>query len=165
MKLVEQKIKRYKEPIAGILLGEGAQWSLIRVNVVDYVLDGLQFTNRDYLAGQREIEENTLRHKILSIKNEAPGLPVFDEPGALDDSNLLYTRLQESGTLVAVGRHHEDSILVGKIVKVSAKSFGLDTYDTDLQNCGVDTIEFSKVRYLQIHSDYLDSLSLIVDSQ
>ena len=56
-------------------------------------------------------------------------------------------------------------IYVGKIKDVGAKSFALDTYSTELQKTGIMNIEFAKVRYVQIHTDYLDSLSLLIGKE
>ena len=67
MKLIEFKIRRFKELITGVLLSSGTKWSLIRLNAVDYVLDGLQFTNKKYIVYEDVIKENTMLHKILSI--------------------------------------------------------------------------------------------------
>ena len=62
MKIVEIKIRRFKDLVKGILLGSGAKWSLIRVNVVDYVLDGYQFTNNKYVVYENKI---IISEKIL----------------------------------------------------------------------------------------------------
>ena len=69
MKLVELKIRRFKELITGILLDSGKQWALIRLNVVDYVLDGFQFTNKKYIVYENDIKECTMLHRILSLKS------------------------------------------------------------------------------------------------
>ena len=53
---------------------------------------------------------------------------------------------------------------VGKVKTINLKSFVLDTYDAQLKKSGDMTIEFNKVRFIQIHTDYLDSLSLLLDN-
>ena len=90
MKLVELKIRRFKELITGILLDSGKQWSLIRLNVVDYVLDGFQFTNKKYVVSENEIKESTMQHRILSIKNRAESMLSLDD-NILDENGLLYS--------------------------------------------------------------------------
>ena len=57
----------------------GAKWSLIRLNVVDYVLDGFQFTNKDYITCESEIKEDTILHRILSIKNKKDNIRRKDD--------------------------------------------------------------------------------------
>jgi len=163
MKLIEFKIKRFKELITGILLGSGTKWSLVRLNVVDYVLDGFQFTQKKYVVSENEINESTIKHKILTIKNGTEDICPLDNPNILNDDSMLYSYFKEKELLVAVCLHCEDEIYVGRIKDVRPKSFVLDTYDTELQQSGMMKIAYSKVRYVQIHTDYLDSLNLLLE--
>jgi hypothetical protein len=162
MKLIKFKIRRFKELVTGILLASGTQWSLIRLNVVDYVLDGFQFTNKKYVVSESEIEENTIQYRVLSVKSRIEDIPTLDCPNLLDEVDSLYSFLKSNETLVAIGLHRQDILYVGKIKDVGTKSFSLDTYSTELQKTGIMNIEFAKVRYVQIHTDYLDSLSLLL---
>ena len=81
----------------------------------------------------------------------------------LEEDKLLYSFLKNNNILVAICLHREDVLYVGKIKEVNTKSFVLDSYDTELRESGIMNIEFDKVRYIQMHTDYLDSLSLIID--
>ena len=163
MKLIEIKIRRYKELVKGILLGSGTKWSLIRLNVVDYVLDGYQFTAKKYVVCENEIKENTMLHRILSIKNKTEDILPLINTNILDDNELLYSFLKRKELLVAIGLHSEDVLYVGKIKDIRQNSFVFDSYDTELQKSGVMNIEYTKVRYIQMHTDYLDSLSLLLN--
>ena len=163
MKLISIKIRRFKELATGILIGSGTMWSLIRLNVVDYVLDGFQLINKEYVAYESKIEESTMQYRILSKKNRAEDIPLIKDTSILDDNQLLFSYLKRNRLLVAVCLHREDILYVGKIKDVGQKSFILDLYDIELQKCGIKNIEFTKVRYLQIHTDYLDSLCLLLD--
>lgn len=163
MELVEIKIKRFKEPVKGILLGNGTQWSLVKLNVVDYVLDGFQFTNKRYVASNCPIKEDTLQYRILAIKNSSKDISTKIDLNILEEDKLLYSFLKNSNILVAICLHREDILYVGKIKGVNTKSFILESYDTELRESGIMNIEFDKVRYIQMHTDYLDSLSLIID--
>ena len=163
MKLIEFKIRRFKELITGVLLSSGTKWSLIRLNAVDYVLDGYQFTNKKYVIYDVNINESTMLHKILSIKNETENIPLLDNKNILDDNNLLFSFLKKENLLVAICLHREDIIYVGKIKDIGLKSFSFDSYGTELQKSGILNIEYSKIRYIQIRTDYLDSLSLLLD--
>lgn len=162
MKIIELKIRRFKELVTGILLGNGTEWSLIRVNVVDYVLDGFQFTNKKYIAYEREINESTMRHRILSIKNRTEYLSPIEKDTVLNDNELLFSFLKRKEILVAICLHREDVIYVGRIKDVKLNSFVFDSYDPELRESGVMKIDYSKVRYVQVHTDYLDSLSLLL---
>lgn len=165
MELVKIKIKRFKELVTGILLGNGTRWSFVRLNVVDYVLDGFQFTNKRYISDTYEIKEDTLQYKILSIKNKAKEILPRLFSDILDDDNLLCSFLKEKNLLIAVCLHREDVLYVGKVKEVNFNFFTLDSYDTELRKSGIIKIEYSKVRYIQMQTDYLDSLCLILDKE
>ena len=165
MKLIEFKIRGFKELVKGILVDSGTQWSLIRLNVVDYVLDGFQFTNNKYVVSEHEKTECSMLHRILFIKNKAESIPYLKDSNILDENSLLYSYLKSNKVLVAVCLHREDILYVGKIKDVRPKSFVFDTYDTELQKSGIMNIEFTKVRYIQMHTDYLDSLSLLLNQE
>ena len=164
MKIIELKIRRFKEHITGILLGSGIQWSFIRLNVVDYVLDGFQFTNKRYVIYENEIKECTMLYRILSLKNKIEDIPSLDNPNILDENDSLYSFLSRNEILVAVCLHREDVLYIGKIKDIGPKSFVLDSYDTELRKSGMMTIEFNKVRYIQMHTDYLDSLCSLLEN-
>lgn len=165
MELVKIKIKRFKELVTGILLGNGTRWSFVRLNVVDYVLDGFQFTNKRYISDTYEIKEDTLQYKILSIKNKAKEIFPRLFSDILDDDNQLCSFLKEKNLLIAVCLHREDVLYVGKVKEVNFNFFTLDSYDTELRKSGIIKIEYSKVRYIQMQTDYLDSLCLILDKE
>ena len=165
MKLIKIKIRRFKELVTGILMRSGAKWSLIRLNAVDYVLDGFQFTNKDYITCESEIKEDTILHRILSIKNKKDNISPIKDTNILDDNNLLFSFFKKENLLVAICLHREDIIYVGKIKDIGLKSFSFDSYGTELQKSGILNIEYSKIRYIQIRTDYLDSLCLLLDSK
>ena len=165
MKLIKIKIRNFKEIVTGILLDSGAQWSLIRLNVVDYVLDGFQFTNKKYVTYENVINEDTMLYRILSIKNGIENIPLLESPKILDDNNLLFTHFKRNEVMLAVCLHREDTFYVGKITDVGPQSFALDSYDTELRKSGIMNIEYNKIRYIQVHTDYLDSLCLLLEHE
>lgn len=67
--------------------------------------------------------------------------------------------------MLAVCLHREDTIYVGKITDVGLQSFVLDSYDTELRKSGIMNIEYNKIRYIQVHTDYLDSLCLLLEHE
>lgn len=163
MKILEIKIRRFKDLIKGILLGQGTQWTLTRHNVVDYVLDGFQYTNRHYVVYENEVHKDTILHRILTLKRSLEKELSIDDYSILDSYDSLYSFFETNQILVAICLHREDVIYVGKIKEVSSKSFAVELYDTELEKMGIENIPFDKVRYVQIHTDYLDSLSLLLN--
>lgn len=162
MKLVEINIRRFKELIKGILLCSGTKWSLLRLNIVDYVLDGFQITNKKHVVYESEIKACTMLHRILSIKNRTEDVPFLIDSNILDDNESLFSFIKENDLFVAICLDREDTLYIGRINDVGKKSFSLDSYDVELQKSGIIKIEYTKVRYIQVHTDYLDSLCLLL---
>lgn len=160
----EYKIKRYKDSVVGISLGKGTQWSLMRNNPVDYVLDGYQFVNRDFIQEEHIIQDDIMLCKILPLKQKEEKLP-FASPELLDSNQALFSFFAENDILISVGLHRSDVIYVGKVTKIDSTSMCLNTYGTQLQPTGNMIIPYSKVRYVEIHSDYLDSLELLLSKE
>ncbi|MCR4768983.1 MAG: hypothetical protein K5874_02060 [Bacteroidaceae bacterium] len=99
MEIIEFKIRRFKELIKGILLGDGARWSFVRLNVVDYVLDGFQFTNKSHVTNSNWINKDTILYKILSIKNDSNDILSMIDLNILDDDTLMYSFLKEKNII------------------------------------------------------------------
>ena len=85
----EYKIKRYKDSVVGISLGKGTQWSLMRNNPVDYVLDGYQFINSDFIQEEHIIQDDIMLCKILPLKQKEEKLP-FASPELLDSNQACW---------------------------------------------------------------------------
>lgn len=164
MKLLEIKIRHFKGLITGILLKQGTHWCLVKQNVVDYVLDGFICINRHFITYENEIHKDTILYKILSLKNKTIKDLYIDNDTILNDYASLFCILKTNQILVAICLHNEDVVHVGKIKEVGSVSFLLSSYDTNLNESGTMKIPFNKVRYIQIHTDYLDSLNLFLDN-
>lgn len=164
MKLLEIKIRRFKELITGILLKQGTHWYLAKQNVVDYVLDGFICINRHFIMYENEIHKDTILYKILSLKNGTKKDPDIYNDSILNGYDSFFSFLQTNQILVAICLHNEDAVFVGKIKDVSDMSFLLSSYDTDLNESGTMKIPFNKVRYIQMHTDYLNSINMFLDN-
>lgn len=163
MKIIRFKIRRYKNGYSqGVLVECGNKWNLININEVDYVLNGYQFTNKSFIEDESQISESTLLYKILSHKADISNNLYHIAPHILDNTEQLCEYLLNCGVLIGVGLHKSDVIYVGKIREITATSFLLNSYDTELSESGIKRIDFEKIRYIQIHTDYLDSLSMIL---
>lgn len=159
MKVADIKIRRYPQPIRGIITEEGIQWIALAENVVDYVLDGYMFINKQYIQTVKERPHDSLHSKILLHKYRKTDF------SGLDSYSSMLNALQEKGLLIAVGRNNQQSFLVGHIESVGMTSFELAPIDTNLTKLPKTKIAYSTIRYLSIMSDYLNSISDFINPQ
>lgn len=154
MELVNLKIRRYPDMIRGIVLKHGLQWMLLKENVVDYVLDGYLFINRDYIQQACECSHDTLTYQVLALKDVAPlSLPDMDNYSDL----LCY--LRDNHWLIAIGRNSQKTILVGYVSAVNNDSVTIAPIGVDLGELPVVKVDYKKIRYISMMSDYLTSIS------
>ena len=160
MELIEFNIRRYgSDPIMGVLLGEGVQWVVTKDNTVDYVLDGIRFSNKKYIINQHVIH-NEIKSAIFPLKYTEweKDMDTVSHLN-LDDMQSFFLGLQHR-TLIEVGLHDNSIIYVGNVSNVLKKSFILSTIDVNANDSGPMLVNYDKVRYIKIDSDYLNALAL-----
>ena len=162
MELIEYKIGRYgNNPNIGVLIGDGQQWLVTKDNVVDYVLDGIKFINKNYIRHQKTIEYDTMKSQVINLKYiTAHKDQEYIKGFNLDDFYEFFCNIMASGKLVEIGLEKSDSIFVGTIHKVHEKSFIVQTIGSNTEDCGKMRIPFFRVRYVGLDTDYLKSLEL-----
>lgn len=154
MELVNLKIRRYPNLIKGIVIKRGLQWMLLKENVVDYVLDGYLFINHDYIQQVFEYPHDILDYKVLALKNNFQ----LSLPNLNNYSDFL-NHLRDRHLLIAIGRNRQQTILVGYVRAVNEKSIILAPIGVELQELPAIRIDYKKIRYISIMSDYLISIS------
>ena len=154
MELVNVKIRRYPDLIKGIVIMRNTQWLVLAENVVDYVLDGFLFINHDYIQNVIVYPHDTIEYKVLSVKN-SPDL-IFPNIEGYSD---LIEYLKGNSVLIAIGRHKQNSILVGYVADFNKEAFSLIPIGVDLQELPIVKINYKQIRYISVMSDYLTSIS------
>lgn len=175
MKLIQYKINRYgKEPLIGVLLHEGRQWIALKYIFRDYELDGICFVNKHFIKELREIDtesmigKNPLNYvdmvtKIILLKyTDYEKDRDFVSNLNIDDYQDLFNCLKSLGQLIEIGLHKSETFSVGVIRDILEKSFTINSIDPDVNDEGKRRIEYSKVRYIKINTDYLESLNLYI---
>ena len=166
MEFIKYKINRYGiTPIYGVLLHEGNQWIVTKDNVVDYVLDGIRFTNTDYIRHRKVIERSTMEAQIISMKYID-----FQEDCkmvrniCLDDYCGVFHAIMNQHQLIEIGLDKSECVFVGTVSHVNEKSFIVETIDTMTNFSQKMRIPYKTVRYFKIKTDYLNSLELFIRS-
>ena len=154
----QQIIRQEKLKNNVVILGWSSQFSdAYEMMYIEELWD-----NKSFIEDESQISESTLLYKILSHKADISNNLYHIAPHILDNTEQLCEYLLNCGVLIGVGLHKSDVIYVGKIREITATSFLLNSYDTELSESGIKRIDFEKIRYIQIHTDYLDSLSMIL---
>ena len=71
----------------------------------------------------------------------------------------LIEYLKGNSVLIAIGRHKQNSILVGYVADFNKEAFSLIPIGVDLQELPIVKINYKQIRYISVMSDYLTSIS------
>lgn len=153
MRLVNVKIRRYPNVVTGVYLGEGEQWLKIEENVVDYVLDGLLYINKDYIEEVTEVSSEELKTKVISCKE------VGDVLKKGDSYNDILDTFKESHVLLAIGLQHQQKIVVGYVMELHETYLVFMPISKDLRMLSNIKIDIQRIRYMATSSDYLSSIT------
>ena len=170
MKIIKYKISRYgSKPMHGALINEGEQWLCTKDNVVDYVLDGIMFTNKKYIRNIHDAEsteQGRMMSQIIQLKyTQFHGDKEFLSGVNLDEYHEFFCNIMALGKLIEIGMAKNDSIYVGTICEVNDKSFIADLIDTEANHDDMMRIPFDRVRYIKLNTDYLCSLELFIENK
>lgn len=166
MELITYHILRYKDSdYSGILLKKSHNWTLIKNNVVDYVLDGFRLINNKYMSHECEIPEGDITHRILRRKYDIECDRQMVDAIDMEDDVLLFSYFQTNDILLAIGTNRESVVYVGKVLKVNRCSCEFQLYDKEYNVCNRSTFKYNQIRYIEVDTDYVRSLSLLDDCE
>ena len=83
----------------------------------------------------------------------------------LDNNTDLFQSLKNKSCLLGVGLNKKDIFFVGRIENIYEKSISLRTIGTFTEDCGMMNIPFDKIRFVDIDTDYLNSLNLYMENK
>ncbi len=87
----------------------------------------------------------------------------FMENFNLNVSSEFFQGLKKKNYLLSVGLDRSDEIYVGWIKKIYEKSISLNTIGTHTEDTGMMNIPFDRIRFINIDTDYLNSLNLYME--
>ena len=153
MEIVDIKVSRYQSLLRGALVSQGQQWILIEDNPVDYVLDGYSFINKKYVKHVSLCGHESITYKIISQKYQKRDFC------KLDNYFELIDYLRNNNLLITIGLSKQESILVGHIKKINSVSFKFHPLSVTLEHLDVMDIRYDQIRFINVNSDYLSSIS------
>ena len=167
MEIIQFRINRYgNTPIFGVCLSEGQNWLVIRENEVDYYLGGIKFINKKFIRHRIIVDNDAMKLTILSSKysNYEKDKSVIESLN-LDNNTDLFQSLKNKSCLLGVGLNKKDIFFVGRIENIYEKSISLRTIGTFTEDCGMMNIPFDRIRFVDIDTDYLNSLNLYMENK
>jgi hypothetical protein len=160
--LISVKFSDRKEPIYGFVIDYNNDWTLMRYNPVDYVLDGYIIFKHKNIEGFRRSADEKFREKVIKLKGLEPTkndvIPITD----------LATILEYLTTKFGVFQFQtksETACYLGKLKSIDSKKLVIDYLNPKGKWDKQMTFRPGDIRVIEFETDYIKSLHLVSGSK
>lgn len=155
------KIRGFRDPLKGLLVDSGKQWTLLRHNPGDYVVDGFICVNKRHFLRYETGLDDAMADTIFFLKGESHNDYVSPD---LRSYSSLFEHLAKQDGLIQVTFDRESSCLIGRIERVHEKSFRMRLVSVRGKLLESHSFRYDTVRIVAFGNDYVKSLNLFVNS-
>jgi len=160
--LISVKFTDRKNPIYGYVIDYNDDWTLLKYNPVDYIIDGyIIFRNKNIEGFRRDLDEKW-REKVINLK----GLqPTDKEIIPIADLETILKYLTEYFEVFQVSTKSEKACYLGRLKKIDDYQILMDKLSP--KGNWVGKMEFRNVDIIIIEfdTDYINSLKLVLRSK
>jgi hypothetical protein len=156
--IVSVKFSDRKVPICGLVVDYNDNWTLMKYNPVDYVIDGyIIFRNKNIEGFRRDSQEKFIE-RIIKLK----GITVVTEDIIpISDLYTILTNLTEKFGLFQLYTKSETACYLGKLKTINTKQLIIDYINTDGKWTGQMKFRPGDIRVIEFDTDYINSLKLV----
>ena len=156
--LVSINFKDRPTPISGFVIDYNDEWTLLKQNPVDYIIDGYIIVRHKNIEGFSRTKKELFKERILKLKNFQP---TIQNEIPLTDLKTILTYLTKKFGIFQFEQKSEKSCWLGSLVSFDKKDFIIKPL---LPNgkWDKDTLFFIKdLRTIEFDTDYINSLKLV----
>lgn len=134
-------------------------WTLLRYNPVDYVVDGYILVNNKKITGFQREKDEIFKEKLIRLKgycnDETDMLPI-------SDLKKIINVLDSKYNLIQVELKSETIAYIGRAIFVDDKTLRLNTLTPEGKKGETMVIDPDNIRFIQFDNDYINSLKLFI---
>jgi len=151
-----------EETISGYLIDCTDDWTLLKYNPVDYVIDGYVVIRHKNIKGfARDIDEK-FKEKVINLK----GLkPTDKERIPIHDLATILNYLSDNFGVFQFFTKSEKACYLGKIKSLDSKHLIINYLNPKGKWDGVMTFRPGDIRVIEFDTDYINSLKLLLPNR
>lgn len=160
--LISVKFTDRKEAIYGYVVDYNNDWTLMKYNPVDYIIDGyIIFAHKNIEGFRRDINEKW-REKVIKLK----GLEL-SEKDIIPLTNLeaILRCLTDNFGVFQLYTKSEKACYLGRLKSIDAKQLVIDYLNTKGKWAGQAKFRPNDIRVIEFDTDYINSLKLVLKSK
>lgn len=161
--LVRIRLKGKTERYTGVIKIIDNEWLLLEYNPVDFLIDGFILINRRYILDIKRTENEIFVEEVIRTKASKQ----IEQRRTLNLSSdvALFKELSRRYNAIQIELEDETIVYIGKITKVSTKSFRMRRISPKAKWLDEESYKFKSVRVVQVESDYVLSLLIYMESK
>jgi hypothetical protein len=156
--IVSVKFTDRKVPICGLVVDYNDDWTLMKYNPVDFVIDGyIIFRNKNIEGFRRDVQEKFVE-RVVKLK----GITVTEKDIIpIADLFTILTNLTYKYGVFQLYTKSETACYLGKLTTIDTKQLIIDYLTTNGKWAGQMKFRPGDIREIEFDTDYINSLRLI----
>lgn len=156
--LVSVKFTDRKTPIYGYVVDYNDDWTLMKYNPVDYIIDGYIIFRHKNIEGIRRDTDEKWREKVINLK----GLqPADKDIIPLTDLETILRYLTHNFGVFQVYTKSETACYLGRLKSIDNKELIMDNLNPKGKWDGQIKFKTSDIKVIEFDTDYINSLKLV----
>ena len=157
-KLISIKFTDRKTLIYGYVVDYNADWTLIKNNPVDYIIDGYIIFRHKNIEGFRRETEEKWREKVINLKGFEPS---DKDIMPLNDLETILKYLTDNFDVFQVYTKSETACYLGRLKSIDNKELIMDNLNPKGKWDGQMKFRTNEIRVIEFDTDYINSLKLV----
>ena len=160
--MISVKFTDKKTPVYGYVIDYNEDWTLMKYNPVDYIIDGYIVFRHKNIEGFRRDKDEKWREKVINLKGLQPtGKDIIP----LADLEAILKYVTENFGVFGVYTRSEKVFYLGRFKSINKDE--LVMYDLNPKGKweGQMKHKVRDVRVIEFNTDYINSLKLVLKSE
>jgi len=154
-KLVSFKYRDRKNIISGYLIDYNNDWTLIKYNPVDYVIDGYLILKSNKILKYKRDDYEEFREKVLIAKNL---IPTENDIFPITDISETLQLISDRFGAFKIEKKDETVCFIGRFLKMTKENLIIQEIDTKAKWVETEKHKLKSIRTIEFDSDYINSL-------
>lgn len=156
--LILIKFTDRKTPICGVVVDYNDDWTLMKFNPVDYVIDGYVLFKHKNIEGFSKDAEEKFRDKVIKLKGGKVGK---EDLIPLSDLASILTHLAKKFDVFKLETKSEKVCYLGRLKSLDRKELVIEYLDPEGKWEGQMKFRLNDIRVIEFDTDYINSLMLV----
>lgn len=157
--LISVKFSDRKNPICGYVVDYNDNWTLMKYNPVDYVIDGFVIFRNKNIDGFKRGSDEKWVEKVINLK----GLqPTDKDIIPLINLEAILQYLTDNFGVFQVYTKSETACYLGRLKSIDEKTLVMDNLNPRGKWDGQIKFKTNEIRVIEFDTDYINSLKLVL---